>query len=336
MRTSRKLTQVIFSLFVLALMSVAALAADPGQAYPAASEVSDQKAGSILFYNIYTSAASGGNTQNARISLTNTSSTAGAFVHLFFVADSCTVADSYICLTANQTASFLASDVDPGIKGYIVAVAVDVNGCPTFFNNLIGDEYVKFSSGHAANLGAEAFSYIPVITPTGAVGCAADASDATLVFSGVPGGYNKAPRVLAVSNIPSRLDGNDTMIIVNRVGGWLSTGAFTTGTLFGILYDDAESAYSFSLTGACQVMGNLSDSYPRVAPRFTTIIPQGRSGWMKIYNNASDFGLLGAVINFNANAGSQPGAFNGGRNMHKLTLTTGSSTYTIPIFPPSC
>lgn len=329
MKPSRRLTQVVFAFFALALMSVASLAADPGAPYPATSEVSDQKAGSILIYNIYTSAASGGNTQNARISITNTSSTSPAFVHLFFVSDGCNVADSYICFTPNQTASFLASDVDPGIKGYIVAVATDFNGCPTQHNFLIGDEYVKFSSGHAANLGAEAFAKV---TP-GALACAADQSDAGLVF-GVD--YNKAPRVLAASNIPSRLDGNDTMVIINRIGGFLSTGAFTTGTLFGLMYDDAESAYSFSITGGCQVMGNLSDSFPRVAPRFTTIIPQGRSGWMKIYNNIADVGLLGAIINFNANAGSQPGAFNGGRNLHKLTLTTGNATYTIPIFPPSC
>jgi len=326
MRTSRKLTQAFLSLFALTLMSVAAMAADPGSPYPATSEVSDQKAGSILFYNIYTSAASGGNTQNARISLTNTSSTSAAFVHLFFVSDSCAVADSYICLTPNQTASFLASDVDPGIKGYIVAVAVDINGAPTVHNFLIGDEYVKFSTGHAANLGAEAFAALQ--TPTYGGG-----SEVALNFDGTT--YNRVPRVLAVSNIPSRLDGNDTMLIVNRVGGWLSTGTSSTGTLFGLLYDDAESAYSFSLTGGCQIMGSLSDSYPRVAPRFTTIIPQGRSGWLKLYNNSTDVGILGAVINFNANAGSQPGAFNGGRNLHKLTLST-LNVYTIPVFPPSC
>lgn len=326
MRTSRKLTQALLSLFALAMMSVAAMAADPGVAYPAASEVSDQKAGSVLFYNIYTSSASGSNTQNARISLTNTSSTSAAFVHLFFVAEGCSVADSYICLTANQTASFLASDVDPGVKGYIVAVSVDFNGVPNVFNWLIGDEYVKFSSGHAANLGAEAFAAgaAPGYTP--------GAADAPLVFDGTT--YNRVPRVLAVSNIPSRLDGNDTMIIVNRVAGSLITGASTLSTLFGLLYDDAESAYSFSIGGSCQLMGSLSDSFPRTVPRFTTVIPQGRSGWLKLYST-SDIGILGSVINFNANAGSQPGAFNGGRNMHKLTLST-TNTYTIPVFPPSC
>jgi hypothetical protein len=333
MRTSRKLTQIAFSLFVLSLMSVAAWAADPGAPYPTASEVSDQKAGSVLFYNIYTSSPSGGTTQNARINITNTSATNAAFVHLFFVAENCTVADSYICLTPNQTASFLASDVDPGIKGYIVAVATDFNGCPTQYNFLIGDEYVKFSTGHAANLGAEAFAKVS----TGSLTCTDSAgnglSDVAMNFNGTD--YNRVPRVLAVSSLFSNLDGNSTMIVVNRVGGWLSTGASTTGTLFGILYDDAESAYSFSLTGGCQIMGILSNSFPRVAGTFNSVIGQGRSGWMKLYNNSTDVGILGAVFTFNANSGSQPGAFTGGRNMHKLTLSS-TNTYTVPVFPPTC
>ena len=103
----------------------------PGAIFPTASEASDQKAGSVLVYNIYTS-----NTdptkQNTRINMTNVHPTLPAFVHLFFVAEGCGIADSYVCLTANQTTSFLASDLDPGTTGYLVAVAVDgVRGCPT-------------------------------------------------------------------------------------------------------------------------------------------------------------------------------------------------------------
>src|SRR5262249_23116220 len=135
MRTSRKITQPIFALFALLIMASAAFAADPGVAYPATAEVSDQKAGSVLIYNFYNSGAASGNSQNSRINITNTNSASGAFVHLFFVDGSnCSVADSFICLTANQTASFLASDVDPGVRGYIVAVASDGSlGCPISF-----------------------------------------------------------------------------------------------------------------------------------------------------------------------------------------------------------
>src|SRR6516164_6652600 len=160
MRTSRKLTQAMFALFALLIMASAAFAADPGVPYPATSEVSDQKPGSVLVYNIYNSDATSGATQNTRVNITNTSSASPAFVHLFFVdGTTCSIADSFLCLTANQTASFLTSDIDPGVRGYIIAVASDSRaGCPTSFNFLIGDEYVKLASGHAANLGAEAFS----------------------------------------------------------------------------------------------------------------------------------------------------------------------------------
>jgi hypothetical protein len=330
MRTSRKLSQITFVLFALLALAVSALAADPGQGYPASSEVSDQKAGSILVYNIYTSAASGGNTQNTRINITNTNVTAAANVHLFFVSSDCSIADSYICLTAAQTASFLASDVDPGVRGYILAVAVDDSGCPLTFNYLIGDEYVKFATGHAANLGAEAFASL------GSLLCDPNAPSVDINFSGAAGGYNKLPRVLAVSNFPSRADGNDTMIIVNRIGGNYATGAATTGTLFGVIYDDGENPFSFSLGGSCQVLGSLSDSFPRSTPRLSVIVPAGRSGWLKLYNQTADVGLLGATINFNNSASSQANAFNGGRNMHKLTLTAGTVTISIPVFPPSC
>ncbi|MBI1762845.1 MAG: hypothetical protein HYR56_15550 [Acidobacteria bacterium] len=330
MRTSRKLTHVLLAMMTLALLSVASLAADPGSPYPATSEVSDQKAGSTLIYNIYTSNASGGNTQNTRVNITNTNLTNQAFVHLFFVSADCTIADSYVCLTAAQTASFLASDVDPGTKGYIVAVAVNNLGCPVNFNFLIGDEYVKFASGHAANLGAEAFAAI------GDLPCDPNQPSVDINFSGATGGYNKLPRALAVSNFPSRADGNDTMIIVNAIRGSYAIGASSTGTLFGVIYDDAETGFSFSLNGACQVMGSLADSFPRTTPRLSQIVPAGRSGWLKLYNLTTDIGILGTVINFNASANAQANAFNGGRNMHKLTLTTGTTTVTLPVFPPSC
>lgn len=332
MRTSFKVTHLLSAIFALALTASATFAADPGLAYPPASEVSDQKAGSVLVYNIYTSGAATGATQNTRVNITNTSSTSVAFVHFFFVADSCTVADSFMCLTANQTASFLASDIDPGISGYIVAIAVDGDtGCPIAFNNLIGDEYVKFSTGHSANLGAEAFSALTA----NPAGCDENSVTADIRLDGVR--YNQAPRALALSNVQSRANGNDTLIIINRVGGNLATTANTIGSIFGILYDDAENALSFSFTaGVCQFRSSLSNTFPRTTPRFETFIEAGTSGWVKFFNLTADVGLLGAALNFNANAGTAAGAYSGGHNLHKLTLSA-SNTFTIPVFrPPSC
>lgn len=331
MRTSRKLTHVLLALFALVLMSSAALAADPGLVYPPTSEASDQKAGSLLVYNFYTSGATSGNSENTRINITNTSTSNPALVHLFFVANSCSIADSYICLTENQTASFLTSDVDPGVAGYIIALAVDNNGCPYAHNFLIGDEYVKLASGHAANLGAVAFSALYAGTQPG---CDANSTTAAIAFNGAFGGYNQAARVLAADNIPSRADGNDTLVIINRLGGNLATGAATLSTLFGLLYDDAENVLSFSVTGGCQLRNSLSNTFPRTAPRFETFIPAGRSGWSKIYSQSA-IAISGAMINLNANAGAQANAFNGGHNLHHLTLTA-SDGYVIPVFPPSC
>ncbi|MCG3159816.1 MAG: hypothetical protein JMDDDDMK_00836 [Acidobacteria bacterium] len=333
MRTSKKFTSVLLTLLTLVLLSGAALAAEPGLVYPPTSEASDQKAGSVLFYNFYTSGATSGNTQNTRVNITNTSSTSAAFVHLFFVAENCGVADSFICLTANQTASFLASDIDPGVSGYIVAVASDgVFGCPTAFNFLIGDEYVKLTTGHHANLGAVAFA---ALYNRNLPGCDGNSTTAELRFNGVVGdGYNRAPRALALSNFASRANGNDTLLIINRVGGNLATGAATLGTLFGLLYDDAENVKSFSITGSCQLRGSLSNTFPRIVPRLETFIPEGRSGWLKVWSQ-SDIGLLGAAINFNPNRENQEGAFSGGHNLHHLTLSA-NAAYVIPIFPPSC
>jgi streptogramin lyase len=301
----------------------------PGNLPLAASSVSAQKAGSVLVYNLYDSSAANANVQNTRLNITNTHSTLGTAVHLFFIdGSSCTVADSYICLTPNQTASFLASDVDPDTKGYVVAVATDFSGCPRDFNYLIGDEYVKLSSGHAANLGAEAFAALAGGLPF----CDANSTTAVLNFDGVS--YNMAPRTLALDNVASRADGNDTLLVLNRFGGNLATGAATLGAIFGLLYDDAEQGLSFSVNGGCQLRGSLSGNFFRTTPRFETFIPAGRSGWLKFYSQ-NDIGILGAAINFNGNVGTQSNAFNQGHNLHKLSLTP-AVVLTIPVFPPSC
>src|SRR5262249_35719657 len=213
----------------------------------------------------------------------------------FFVDGSnCSVADSFVCLTANQTMSFLASDLDPGTTGYLIAVAVDRQGCPTIFNGLIGDEYVKFSSGHAANLLAEAVSALAglVINPP----CGKDSSTAELRFDGLS--YNPLPRVLALSNIPSRADGNDTLLILNRIGGNLATEAATLSSVFGIFYDDLETGVSFSFSpGLCQFRSSISNNFPRITPRFESFVPAGRNGWLKLFST-NDQGILGAAINF--------------------------------------
>ena len=308
------------------------LAQDPGIRLADSGEASDQKAGSVLIYPIYSSLASASNMQNTRINITNASSTRGAFVHMFLVdGSSCSVSDAFVCLTANQTTSFLMSDLDPGITGYLIAVAVDADGCPVVFNELIGDAYVKIGAIHAANLGAIAVSALPGLAQE--VECSSNSAAAQLRFNGVS--YNLLPRTVAADNLPDRASGNETMLILDRIGGSLFTNAARLESVFGILYDDAENAYSFSFNfNVCQFRAVLSNNFPRTAPRYGQIIGSGRSGWMKLWA-VDDAAIVGAMINFNPNDRSSAGAFNQGHNLHTLKLTS-AATVTIPVFPPSC
>lgn len=289
------------------------------------------KPGSVLVYNLYTSSVSRPQEANTRINMTNTEPMQTAYLHVFLLdSDSCTAADFFVCLTPNQTFSFLTSEYDPDVTGYIIAVAVNQNtGCPTQFNYLIGDEYVKLASGHAANLMAEAFSAL-VPNP---VNCDPNSSTATLAFDNQ--NYNAMPRTVAVDNIPSPSDGNATMLILNRLDANVDDVTPNIGLLFGILYNDRENGYSFNLAGTgCQLRTVLSNGFPRTSPPFNTIIPAGRSGWMRFWAT-NDTGLLGAVINFNTKVATSPSAYNQGRNLRHLTYTT-NTKLTLPVITPVC
>lgn len=304
---------------------------EAGLPLPATSEASDQKVGSVLVYNLYSSSASSPNNQNTRLSLTNTNSLSPVAVQLFFVdGSSGSVTSATVCLNKSQTAAFLAADIDPGTTGYLVAVAADVNtGCPINFNFLVGSAFIKLSSGHQAKLNAEGFAALTGGLPA----CNPTSTTAQLNFDGVS--YNRVPRMLALDTIAARAESNDVLLILNRFGGNLATNAATLGSLFGIFYDDGESSVSFSFSpGACQFRSTLSNNFPRTMPRFEEFIPAGRSGWAKFYAQ-NDQGILGAALGFNPNTRASGAAFTGGGNLFRLSLTA-TASLTIPIFPPRC
>ncbi len=375
MRSSHKLTRSLSGLLALIMLLAAAFGADPG--IPASSTGSSG-AGHIIIYNFYTSSATNPVAEDTLIAITNISEQASVFVHLFFVdGDTCSVADSYICLTRSQTTKFLASDVDPGVSGYLIAVAVDRDGVPlasglssfsgapltaargeaveaepvaTPTPSLIGDELVKLSSGSAGNLTAEVMT-VPTPTPTPCVECeGAPASDlraprsAPSLVRDIPSeitlSFARLPRVLAVDSIPSQLDGNSTLLVVDRIGGDLRESAAPLGPMFGIVYDQLENPYSFTFTGRCKFRGFLNNStFPRTSPRLNQIIPSGATGWMKFWavGSASDPepAIVGTVINFNPRAASSATSYNFGHNLHALTFTE-TVNLTLPVFPPNC
>ncbi|MGH9800326.1 MAG: hypothetical protein ACRD82_08180, partial [Blastocatellia bacterium] len=281
---------------------------------------------------------------NTSVSMTNVHPQLGVVVHLFFVdGATCSVADAFVCLTPNQTTRFLMSDLDPGVAGYMMAMAVDGppgtagghnTGCPISFNYLIGSARIKMTNSprREAELASESCasefgSPLP--------GCDPNKPIAEIPFDGSPQGFNKLPLVLAVSNIPSRADGNDTMLLLARIDGNWGTGLKPIGNIFGILYDDAEKAYSFNFNaGTCLLRSIISNAFPRTTPRFEQVIPAGRSGWMRIWS-ADNAAIIGAVINRHPNADTLPNAFDGGHNLHVLRLNE-RVVVTVPVFPPSC
>jgi hypothetical protein len=234
----------------------------------------------------------------------------------------------YICLSQNQTATFLASEFDPGTTGYLIAIATNSLGCPISFNALMGDEYVKFSTGHASNLTADAVAALNIPQV-----CDETAFTAKLNFNGID--YGLLGRALAVSNLPDRASGNDTLLILSSIGGNLAISATPLGPIYGILYNDTESPYSFGFApNKCQIISTLSNNFPRTVPRIEQIIPPGRSGWLKLWAY-DDAAIFGATINVNVTQGLDAPAFGHGRNLHKLTLTS-AGALTIPLFPPTC
>ena len=144
------LTLTALLAFALTAWAAEPNSGNPGQAY-SDRQAGGPQPGTVLIYNLYTSDAANVN-QETEVHITNTNPAAIAALHLFFIdGNSCAIADAFICLTPSQTATFLASDVDPGTTGYLIDVPANYStGCHIRFNYLIGSELVKLRSGHTA------------------------------------------------------------------------------------------------------------------------------------------------------------------------------------------
>ena len=353
--TSHKFTHIFLTLLALIVCATASTAQAPIE--PGVS--SDQKQGSLLFYNTYTSSI-GDASQNTRINITNTNHTSSVNVHLFFVRSfDCSIADTYVCLTANQTFSFLASEYDPGETGFIFGVATDDNGSPINFNYLIGDLYVKSYFGtpnyFQANLGAEAFAAQNKWTGTKyekwnentaaplfndnmlcaiAFGLYHDTSSpaAELTPHAL---YDRVAVTLAVDNIQSEADGNATLLILHSMQGRTDR-AGVIGSIAGQVFDDVERGYSFQNSGlSCYSARVINRASVRVPTGIDKVISKGRTGWMYFTSptngqGLSELGLLGSSIV--SNSKNDAAAFNGGHNLHQIRVKDNRG-FAIPVFP---
>jgi len=367
MRTSRKLTHVLFAILALLAVSVVAMAADPGTPVGNATQGTadstfhvagqpveignDMKAGSILAYTRYTSSSNNTSTDDTRVNITNVHPTMSVVVHFFFVNSSCSVADFKTELTQNQTYSFLTSDFDPDTRGYILAVAEDEVGVPIAWNYLIGDAFIKSAvteQVYSVNLAAISYAARWTFnTQADETTTAGDELAAGTVFAnpstfinfggavGDGGSYDALGRSFAIDNIPSRAGGDRVSVISASVAGTYVTGmgsTFGVG-MFGVLYDDAEQGQSFTWTFGCAEAKVLSNTVPRTAPRLDTVVPAGRTGWIRTYST-SDTGLALSMVVYNTAWVTAPQTnFHGAHNVHVLTRPVAAQVATLPVFP---
>lgn len=320
----------------------------PGSAADASQGrgISENKLGSVLFFNYYTSDALSSQV-NTRFNITNVNPSQDVVVHVFFVdSNTCSIADAFLCLTGNQTTTFLASDLDPNITGYLVAVAVDTQGRPVSFNYLAGDELVVTSTAHRFGLAAMAAARRDgnFASPINA-----DGTTATMFFNSAQ--YDSLPYSMVLDSFPSQVGAvgaplADTRIYVYTPMSDLVTGNLFSGTLFFLMHDDAEHTFSGSLPLNCFLASDKQRiTSVRTSPPINTIVPTGRTGWAAFYGNGSpkivcnpsgatvtlaNVPLMGATA-------TKVGAFSGGHNLrYATTFNAPGYSITIPVIPPSC
>ena len=324
------ISRVFRSLF----LSTTMLLALAGIAMAEAGVTNDQQPGSVLVYNLYSSGATATESvgENTRISITNTNPAQDTAAHLFFIANG-VIADAKVPLLRNQTLTFMASDFDPGFRGYIIAVAINFDtGVPIGSNFLIGSEVVKLATGHQAKLNAVAFQALfsgPITDESGV-------TTVDIQFDGIH--YTKAPNTLSLDDIPSRADGNDTLLVINSLSGDLTTAVNPINRLFGLLYSDDTAAYSFSTlpNPTPQLLTAITDTSIRTVPRISIIITQGRSGWAKFTagTQAGTKGIVGASLNLSlGNTETNRFAYSTGSNLHHLAYSSEPVVLTVPVVP---
>ena len=325
----------------------------PGSATDAALGfgVSENKLGSVLFFNYYTSDAASAQI-NTRINITNANPTRDIAVHVFFIdSATCSIADAFICLTRNQTTSFVVSDLDPNVTGYLVVVAVDSQGHPVGFNFLAGDELVVTATGHRFGLAAMAAARRDgsVASPTNS-----DGTTATMFFDNWQ--YDALPYAMVLDSFPSQVGGigagvADTRLYVySPVPDLVTGGPAFKGTVFFIVRDDQENSFSGQLPLDCFLASDKQRiSSIRTSPNINTIVPSGRTGWAAFYafgnrtivcNTSGDTVSLTNVPLMGATAtkiGSGATAINGGHNLrYATTFNAPGYSITLPLFAPGC
>ena len=292
----------------------------------AATIIGDQKPGSTLFFNRYTSSASNPTRENSTLNITNTNPTTAAFVRLFLVSGTtCQTTELQFCLAAQETVSLLMSDFDPGVRGYAMAVATNVQGQPIQFNWLAGNVVVKQT---ASNVGGPYSSLLGAVALAKRKdGTIANVNGlAEMIFDDV--NYDRLPGQLAFDSVPSQVGAaNLTVLSVYRpltdLASIPSAAVQITGWSKNSSGQVASSAGNLNSTCYSDVMMSTFRLQPTVINQF---IPSGSTGWFSA-SSADLMPLMGSQFN--------TGEFNGGNNARPLAFSA-EYRIRIPVAAVTC
>lgn len=296
-------------------------------AVSAAASIGDQKPGSVLFFNRYTSSASNPSRENTKLNLTNTSAVSSVFVRLFLVnAATCEVNDLDVCLSAQQTLSFQMSDIDPGIRGYIVAVATNAQGEPIQFNWLIGNVVVKQSAGNIGGSFTSVLSALAIAKRKDGI-VPNNNGLAEMIFDDV--NYDRLPGQIAFESVPSQANqSNSTTLSLFRPIPTLAGGAANTSiqlTAWG--KNDQNQVVTTNGTVAVSCYSDFVVSALRLTPTTVAqLLPAGSTGWFAA-SSTDTLPLFGAQLN--------SGEFNSGNNARALSFST-EYKIRVPVSPVVC
>ncbi len=289
-------------------------------AFGAGASLNDQKPGSLLLFHRYSSNASNSQREDTQITLTNTHPATNAHVRMFLVAGStCQVNELQICLAPQQTTNFLMSDLDPGTRGYLMALATDATGKPIQFNWLTGNAIIK-NGGQTLSLNAYAVS-----KRDGAIVTPGTDNLAELIFDDA--NYDRLPSQLAFESVPSQANSANatTLTLYRPLENFASGSMSLTAQLTGRSNSAPTSQTAGNVNVACYADTSVSNL--RLSPMTASnLLPSGTSAWF-IGTVADGKPLLGVQLN--------AGAFSGGFSARPLAYAT-EYRIKIPLAAVSC
>jgi len=268
---------------------------------------SDSKPGSVLFFNRFSSNPINPAQGDTQISITNFNQSAPISLHFFLVdGGTCSVANFGTSLTQAQTTSFLMSDYDPGVFGYLIVVAESMTtGRPTNFNFLGGVAHIRENDGRIGALPGD-------ITPDPVT------SEFKLKFNGSD--YERLPTILAVTSFDSQVSVSSFLYIYSPPTDLYFGESDNTVNIFCLIYNDAEQSRSSSFSLSCYRQDSLANIFNR-SGGINQHVPPGRSGWIRLSGSGSP--ILGSLI-------TRSSRFGGGYNLHAISLTT--HEIRVPVF----